>query len=228
MEEEQSLKLERNLTDSIDYTRLLFTNVGRLLILMILDLIPIVNLIVVGYMSRVVRAPRDSKELPPLEGYLGLWVQGLKIIVAVIIYMIIPIILFVPFIFLMVVAWMGFPGLAVVGWLVAIPMLIIGVLLAFFLAILLAMAIVNMVRKDSFGKAFAFGEILSVIRRVGWGTYILWLLVLFVCALIVGAIGNIPFIGWILALIIGPLFGVFVARSAALTYLEGVAAEAEK
>jgi ABC-type enterochelin transport system permease subunit len=85
-----------------------------------------------------------------------------------------------------------------------------------------------MVKKDSFGAAFAFGEILSVIRRVGWGIYIIWLLVLFVCSIIVGAIGSIPFIGWILAAVIGPLFGVFMARSASLTYMEGASSEAGK
>ena len=222
------MKLDKNLTDSINYAKILFTDLGRLLILIILDIIPIVNLIVVGYLSRVVKEPPDSKELPPLENYLDLWVQGLKIVVVAIIYMIIPIILIVPFVFLMVSSWMAFPGMPVVGWFVAIPMLIIGLLLAFFFAIILAMAIVNMVRKDSFGKAFAIGEILGIIGRVGWGTYILWLIVLFVCAIVVGAIGSIPAIGWILSFIIGPIFGVFVARSASLTYLEGVSPEAEK
>ncbi len=216
------MKLDKNFTDSINYTRILFTDLGRLLILVILDIIPIVNLVVLGYIGRVIKEPPDSKELPPLENYLDLWVQGLKIVVAAIIYMIIPMILVVPFVFLTILAWMAFPSLAVFGWFVAIPMLLIGVLLAFFLAILLAMAIVNMVRKDSFGKAFAIGEILGVIGRVGWGTYILWLVVLFVCMLIVSGIGSIPAIGWILSLIIAPIFGVFVARSASLTYLEGV------
>jgi len=222
------LKLDKNFTDSINYTRILFTDLGRLLILVILDIIPIVNLVVLGYVGRVIKEPLDSKELPPLEDYWDLWVQGLKIVVAAIIYMIIPMILIVPFVFLTVLAWIAFPGLPVVGWFVAISMLIVGVLLAFFLAIALAMAIVNMVKKDSFGKAFAFGEISGVIGRVGWGTYILWLIVLFVCALIVSGIGSIPAIGWILSLIIAPIFGVFVARSASLTYLEGVAPEEPK
>jgi len=193
--------------------------------LIILDIIPIVNLLVLGYVSRVIKEHPDSKELPPLENYWNLWVQGLKIVVAAIIYMIIPIILVVPFMVLTALAWIAFPSLPAVGWLVAIPMLIIGVLLAFFLAIILAMAIVNMVRKDSFGKAFAFGEILGVIGKVGWGTYILWLIILFVCIFIVGGIGSIPAIGWILSLIISPIFGVFVARSASLTFLEGVSPE---
>ena len=225
------MKLDKNLTDSINYTQILFTDLGRLLVLIILDIIPIVDLVVLGYVCRVIKEPPDSKELPPLENYWDLWVQGLKIVVAAIIYMIIPMILIVPFVLLTVLAWMAFPiltGLTVIGWFVAIPMMIIGVLLAFFLAIALAMAIVNMVRKDSFGKAFAFGEILGVIGRVGWGTYVLWLIILFVCTLIIFGIGSIPAIGWILALIIAPIFGVFVARSASLTYLEGVSPEGPK
>ena len=220
------MKLDKNLTDTINYTQILFTDLGRLLILIVLDIIPIVNLIVLGYVSKVIKEPPDSKELPPLENYWHLWVQGLKILVAVIIFMIIPLILIAPFVFLMILSWIAFPGLPAFSWVVAIPLMIIGVLLAFFLAIILAMAVVNMVRKDSFGKVFAIGEVLDVIGRVGWGTYILWLVVLFVCAIIVGGIGNIPAIGWILSLIIGPIFGVFVARSASLTYLEGVSPEA--
>lgn len=222
------MKLDKNLTESINYTQILFADLGRLLILIVLDVIPIVNLIVLGYVSRVMKESPDSKELPPLENYWDLWVRGLKIFVAAIIYMIIPILLIVPFVFLAVLAWTGFTGLPVVGWVVAITLLIIGLLLAFFIAIILAMAIVNMVREDRFGKAFAIGEILDVIGRVGWGTYILWLIVLFVCGLIVGGIGSIPAIGWLLSLLIGPIFGVFAARSASLTYLEGVSPERAK
>jgi len=228
VKEGEDLKLDKNLTDSIDYTKILFADLGRLLILIILSIIPIVNLIVAGYVSRVIKQPPDSKELPPLENYGGLWVQGLKIVVAAIIYMIIPIILIVPFVFLTGFAWMTFPGAPLVGWLVAIPMLIVGLILAFFLAVILAMAIVHMVKNDSFGKAFAIGEILGIIGRIGWGTYILWVIALFVCAIIVGAIGGIPLIGWILSFIIAPVFGVFSARSASLTYSEGAAPEAEK
>jgi len=222
------LKLDKNLTDSIDYAKLLFTDLGRLLLLIILDIIPIVNLIVLGYFGRVIKEAPESKELPPLENYFALWVQGLKILVATIIYMIIPIVLIIPFVVLAVLVWVALPVIPVISWLVAVPMLIIGVLLAFFVAIIVTMAIVNMVRKDSFGKAFAIGEILGIVGRIGWGTYVLWLIVLFICALIVGAIGSIPVIGWILSLAIGPIFGVFVARSASLTYLAGAAPEAKQ
>jgi len=219
------LKLDVNLTESIDYTKMLFADLGRLLILVILDIIPIVNFVVLGYLGNVIKEPRDSEQLPPLDNYFELWIQGLKIFVASIIFMIIPLILAIPFIFLVALAWISIPFLATVGWFLAIVLVIGGVLLAFFLAIILVMAIVNMLKKDSFGKAFAFGEIFDVIGEVGWGTYILWLLIIFVCSIIVAGIGAIPVIGWILSLLIAPIFGVFVARSASLVYSEATATE---
>jgi len=219
------LKLDVNLTESIDYTKMLFADLGRLLILVILDIIPIVNFVVLGYLGNVIKEPRDSEQLPPLDNYFELWIQGLKIFVASIIFMIIPLILAIPFIFLVALAWISIPFLATVGWFLAIVLVIGGVLLAFFLAIILVMAIVNMLKKDSFSKAFAFGEIFDVIGEVGWGTYILWLLIIFVCSIIVAGIGAIPVIGWILSLLIAPIFGVFVARSASLVYSEATATE---
>ena len=220
------MKLDVNLTDSIDYTKMLFADLGRLLILVILDIIPIVNFVVLGYLGNVIKETRDSKQLPPLENYFELWIQGLKIFVASIVFMIIPLILAIPFIFLVALAsWVSVPVLATVGWFLTIVLMIVGVLLAFFLAIILVMAIVNMLKKDSFSKAFAFGEIFGIIGKVGWGTYILWLLIIFVCSIIVAGIGAIPIIGWILSLLIAPIFGVFLARSASLVYSEETATE---
>jgi hypothetical protein len=219
------LKLDVNLTDSIDYTKMLFADLGRLLILVILDIIPIVNFVVLGYLGNVMKETRDSEQLPPLDNYFELWIQGLKIFVASIVFMIIPLILAIPFIFLVALSWISIPFLATVGWILAIPLMIVGVLLAFFLAIILVMAIVNMLKKDSFSKAFAFGEIFDVIGKVGWGTYILWLLIIFICSIIVAGIGGIPLIGWILSLLIAPIFGVFVAYSASLVYSEATATE---
>jgi hypothetical protein len=216
------LKLEVNLTDSIDYTKMLFNDLGRLLILIILDIIPIVNFIVAGYAANVIKQPKGSKELPPLTNYFDLWIQGLKIVVASIIIMIIPIILIGPSVVLFVIAaWIDVSFLPTVGGFLAIVMLLIGLLLAFFLSIILGMAIVNMVKHNDFGKAFAFGEILNIIGKIGWGSYIVWLIVIFIVSVIVSAIGGIPVIGWLLSLILAPLFAVFAARSASLTYMEG-------
>ena len=49
------MDLGQNINLSIDYARKLFTDLGRLVILIILDIIPIINLIVAGYMAKVIR-----------------------------------------------------------------------------------------------------------------------------------------------------------------------------
>jgi hypothetical protein len=219
------MKLDENLSKAIDYTTMLFSDLGRLLILIVLDIIPIVNFVVLGYVGNVIKQPKDSEQLPPLENYFDLWIQGLKIAVAGFIFMIIPMLLIGPFAFLVALSWLEFPFLSSVGWVLAIPLLIVGILLAFFFGILLSMAIVNMLKKDSFGEVFAFGKILSIIGKLGWGTYILWLLVIFVCSAVVSAIGAIPIVGWFFSLIVAPIFGVFVARSASLAYMEGTEPE---
>jgi hypothetical protein len=220
------LKLDVNLTESIDYVKLLFADLGKLLILIILDIIPIVNFVVVGYFGNVIKEPKDSKQLPPLENYVEMWIQGLKIVCASIIFMIIPLILAAPALFLLVFSWVYVPVLPTVGGLFAILLLLIGVVIAFFLAILLSMAIVNMLKKDRFSEAFAFGDILAVIEKIGWGSYLVWLLVIFVCSIVVAALGRIPVAGWFISLAVTPIFGVFVARSVSLIYLEGTETEA--
>lgn len=222
------MKLDVNLTDSFDYAKLLFADFGKLLLLIILDIIPLVNFVVVGYLGNVMKESSEYKQLPPLENYFDLWIQGLKIVIASFIFMIIPLILTGPFIFLLVLSWISIPFLLSVGWILATLLLLIGVLLAFFLAIILSIAIVNMIKKDSFSEAFAFGDIMGIIQKIGWGSYLVWLLVIFVCSIIVAAIGGIPVIGWILSLAVAPIFGVFIARSVSLIYLEGVTAEEVK
>ena len=217
------MDLGQNLSSSIDYTRKLFADLGSLLILIVLDVIPIVNLAVVGYTTKVIKEPPTSDQLPPLKEYVSLWVQGLKVTVAVIIYMIIPFIFIAPFVFMIVLPGLVPPPLLPVSWVLVIPMLIVGVLLTFFILIIMSMAIVNMVKKDSFAKAFAVGEVVAVIGNVGWGTYIFWTIIIFVLGLIVGGIGSIPAVGWLISLVIGPIFGVFVSRSASLVYAEGAA-----
>jgi len=87
----------------------------------------------------------------------------------------------------------------------------------------MAMAIVHSVKTGSFGKAFAVGEIVKIIGKIGWGQYVIWLIVMFIFAIIVGAIGAVPVIGWLISIIVSPIFGVFASRSAALMYTDAVA-----
>jgi hypothetical protein len=222
--------LSDNLNNSFAFARKLFSDFGRLVILIVLDLIPIVNLIVTGYASRVLKESPGADSPPKLENYGDMFMDGLKIAIATIIYMLIPLILIgagIGSVFAGSVMergpdfmWSGFTP-AYMGLLggTGIVLVLIGLLVAFVMLILLAAGIAHMIKTGKFGKAFAFGEILNVIRKIGWGKYLAWLVLIVVIAAIVGAIaGALPFVGWIIAAIIGPALTVFYFRSLGLLY----------
>jgi hypothetical protein len=216
------LDLSQIVGNSFEYAKKLFSDLGRLAILIVLDIIPIVNLIVLGYMTRVIKETPGSLEPPPLRDYGDMFIQGLKVAIAAFLYMLIPLILIMigvgSFIFGAFGMGMFYPAFGALG----IGLLAVGVILAFAIAIIMAMAIVHIVKNNRFGKAFAVGEILGIIGKIGWGKYILWLIVMFIIAVVVGALGSIPLIGWLISLIIAPIFSVFFGRSAALIYSEAV------
>jgi len=227
------LDLADNLSNSFEYAKKLFSDFGRLVILIILDLIPIVNWIVVGYAARVLKESPGTDAPPKLEDYGGMFVNGLKIIVASIIYMIIPLVLIAAGVgsFIAAMVMGGGPDFVTRGLTPAqmfvfggtgAALAIIGVVVAFLFLIILAAGIAHMIKTGSFGKAFAFGEILRLIGKIGWGKYIAWAILVAVIAFIVGAVvGAIPYVGWLIGAIIGPGVTVFVFRSLGILYTEG-------
>lgn len=219
------MDIGKNLGDAYQYAVKLFSDAGRLLVLVVLSIIPIVNFITLGYLARVIRETPSRGDPPKLEDYGDMWVEGLKIVVALIIYAIIPAVLIGLAAGPLIVAglfgyfgWGAFPFFAVGA--VMIILIIVGVILAFFIAIIATMGITHMVKKKSFGKAFAFGEITGIIGRVGWGSFILWVIIIYVISWIYGLVVAIPVIGWLIGLVLLPVFGAFVARSAGLVYAE--------
>jgi len=225
--------LGENLSNSFEFARKLFTDFGRLVILIILDLIPIVNWIVAGYGARVLKESPGSDSPPKLENYGELFVNGAKIVVASIIYMIIPLIIIVAGAGALVAGMMlaGGPdfvtrGLAPTQWLVlggtGIAFVLVGVIVAFLMLVILAGGIAHMIKTGSFGKAFAFGEIFGLIGKIGWGKYLAWAILIAIIAVIVGGVaGAIPYIGWLIAAVIGPALTAFIYRSLGILYSEG-------
>lgn len=100
-------------------------------------------------------------------------------------------------------------------------LVVIGVLVALVMLIILAAGIAHMIKTGKFGKAFAFGEILGIIPKIGWGRYLAWIILVAVISGVVGAItGAIPYVGWLISAIIGPALIVFFFRSLGLLYSE--------
>jgi len=224
------LNLTGNLGNSFEYAKKMFSDVGRLIVLIVLDVIPIVNWIVIGYGARVLRESPGSDVPPKLEKYGEMFVDGAKIFFASLIYMIIPIIFI----------GAGFASFSAGGFLqgqmlgpgammfsgTGLVLILVGVILAFFFLLVLSIGLAHMVRTGKFGKAFAFGEIFAIIRGIGWSKYVGWAIVVFVIALVVGGIaGAIPYVGWLISIIISPVLTVFIFRSLGLLYNESAPPE---
>ena len=211
------------LGDSFDYTKNgLLGNWGKWLLLFIsMVIFPLW----MGYQWKIYQG---ESRAPVLNDWVGMFINGIKLTVVSIIYFLIPMIVF------MVVGGAGiFMGAAAdnpgVGALIGI---LIGLVVFFIFSLIALMALIRFARTDNFGEAFNFSAIVAHIGKIGWVSYILALIILWVVvgvgvlvfALVTSVISLIlaliPFVGWILALIldvilailIGPFVGVFTTR----------------
>lgn len=186
-----------------------FKHIGRWLGMAILMCIPIVNLIVMGMFLKVYR-----NEEPNFSNAGKSFVQGLLSAIIGIIYFIIPFIIAMVLgvaSLLPVIASAGTDvgaiGAALTGGIGIVSMIIIIVVSILFFLIFTP-AIVNFAR-NGFGAAFKFGEIFGMIGKLGWGKYILAILLLIVVmaliGLVLGLIAIIPIIGWIIIILAMPI-----------------------
>lgn len=168
-----------------------------------------------GYLMEITRGARV---VPELDDYGRLFFDGVKLIVVGLIYAI-PLFIVYALILGATVALMGSGsdtgavagiGTMMIGFLV---ILILGVMIALFEVI----GSIRLARTDSIGEVFNFSAILAHIGRIGWGSYIVALivlyLVLFVFFIAMAILGVLTFgLGFLLFFALAPAFSIFVAR----------------
>jgi Protein of unknown function (DUF4013) len=178
----------------------------------------------VGYQMKILRG---ETPLPAVSGYGKLFSDGIRYLVIQLIYAIpVLIILAVTIGGAIMTAVSAGPNfedlLPIIGGVIAgiIIALIVGIIIDLFAVI----GLIRFARTGSMGEAFNFGAILGTIRRIGWGHYILSLIVVVILVVIVSIVlGVIPYIGWLLQLIAGPFIAVFYSRYLSLLYDSGEA-----
>ena len=162
------MNLSENLGSSFNYAKKLFSEGGRLIILIVLDLIPIVNWIVVGYSARVLRESPGTESPPKLGNYGNLFVDGAKVFFASLIYMIIPLILIVAGAASFLASFFLIQGQAIAPGTVfggtGLVLLLIGIVLAFLFLILLGAGMAHMLKTEKFGKTCRAKPSISVSR----------------------------------------------------------------
>lgn len=175
-----------------------------------------------GYIVRIYRGVQPA---PDFDDWGNLFIDGLKLQVLSFIW-ILPILIVV----------MGVVGLSVVtlgsadpGAMSLLPVLlaVLFIAMVFFIvvALFIPMALIRFARTGSMREGLRVSKLQAHIGRIGWGQYIIALIVLLAVTLIYGIIvtvlGLIPLIGWVLELVVTPLITVFAARYYTLVYEVG-------
>ena len=153
-----------------------------------------------GYSLKVLRGDRPA---PEVSDWGTLFIDGIKLIIIMLIYMIPAMIVLFVVVGASALASMSSNPSAAMA---AVGGILFGLLLFFVVALITAIfAIIGEVRfarTGKMGEAFNFSEILGTIGKIGWGPYIIALIVLFVVqmiiAFIVSIIMMIPYLGFII------------------------------
>ena len=157
-----------------------------------------------------------------------MFIDGLKVLVVYIVYLLIPGIIIVAGIFTSIAS------LAVTNTTISTAptsffaligvTVVIGYILALIFGLFAYIALANMALYDELEAAFRFSEILDKIKMIGWVKYIIWYIVMGVIGLVIGFIAGllniIPILGVIIALLfIYPYFLMLFAKSLGLIFI---------
>lgn len=102
--------------------------------------------------------------------------------------------------------------------------IIVAIILWIIITLICTIGIIRMARMNRFVEAFNIREIIRTIQKIGWSTYLVALVIIYVISLIIGFGINLvmeaPFIGFIIALFLWPLLTIFESRYFTLLYEE--------
>jgi len=171
--------------------------------------------LILGYLLEVLRG---KKPAPELANWGTLFIDGIKLFIIGLIYLIPTAIVGVVFIGLPLLSsfpagMMGYHTGLLANWKVLVFGACLTALVTFIVGLVEVGGVVRFARKGGMGEAFNFGGIFADIGKIGWGFYILALIVLAVVVIIIRAILTfIPVIGWFLAFIATPPLAIFATR----------------
>ena len=183
----------------------------------------ILSFFISGY---VVRIYRGVKPAPDFTGWTDLFVDGVKLAVVWLLWLLPIIIVMAAIGAIAFFSFLSTHATPIITLLLFIPLLLLVAFVLFVIVLLFGiLGVVRFARTGSIREGIRFSAILAMIRTIGWLSYII-LLIGFVIAMVIyavitGILSFIPYIGWILVLIVNPVFMIFSARYFSLVYDQG-------
>jgi Protein of unknown function (DUF4013) len=177
-----------------------------------------------GYMVRIYRG---TKPAPDFTGWAGLFVDGIKLAVVMFLW-VLPIFVVLAAVAALAIAFFVVSPGAEMNWTflgILLLLVLVEIILLVCVVLFAILGAVRFARTGSIREGIHVSAILATIRTIGWGSYLISLLVIaVVCiiyALITAILGWIPYIGWVLVMIVAPFFSIFMARYFTLVYEHG-------
>lgn len=208
------------------------TNFKKVLILGILTILSSLifpGFLVLGYLYKIIKESfTDSSKLPDFDGWVSLFIDGLKIFVVLFIYTIIPGILIILGLWGVILPMLTVPGAgSLLNTSFSIEMLSgvvsLGLGLLVVVSFFIPIALSQMVHENKLVSAFRFKEITGKIGAIGWVDYLIWYVVMLIILGVVYFLSLFLIVPLLVGIIIVPLIiipylCIFSARSTALMY----------
>jgi hypothetical protein len=195
---------------------------GQVALLILLGII--FSFFLSGYMVRIYQG---TKPAPDFNKWTELFVDGIKLAVVWFLW-VLPLFVILAAIAALAIAFFVVTPGAEMNWtFLGILLLLVLVEIVLLVCVVLfgILGAVRFARTGSILEGIHVSAILATIRTIGWGSYLISLLVIaVVCiiyAIITAVLSWIPYIGWVLVMIVAPFFSILLARYFTLVYDHG-------
>lgn len=185
----------------------------------------LLSFFIAGYTVRVYRGARPA---PEFENWAGLFIDGLKLNIVWFLWLL-PFLVVMVAVFGMIfltISSVKEPSASLLAYLgILLVLLLVGFVLALIAALYSFLGSIRFARTRSIREGIRFSKITEMIRMMGWLPYLIALLVMIIVSIAFGIVtmvlSIIPFIGWILVLIVTPFITILFGRYATLVYEQG-------
>jgi hypothetical protein len=185
----------------------------------------LLGFITAGYIVRVYRGARPA---PEFENWAGLFIDGLKLNIVWFLWLL-PFLVVMAAVAVMIVITISSETPPSASLLVFLGVLLILLLIGFVFALIAALysflGSIRFARTGSIREGIRFSKITEMIRTMGWFPYLIALLVMvivgFAFGLVTSIFSLIPYLGWVLVLIVTPFITILFGRYATLVYEQG-------
>jgi len=181
----------------------------------------LLSFILSGY---IVRVYRGTTPPPVFDRWDSLYLDGIKLMIVSIIWFIPALIVFAISVGLLFLGLAGDKP-SMVYALAALVFLLAAFVLMVVAGLFSTLGVIRFARTGSIREGVRYSAIAETIGGIGWVVYIIALIVLFLVGIIfsiaVMVLAIIPFIGWILVLVVNPFMQVLEARYISRVYDHG-------